>query len=69
MKYFYPTLLDVRSPELGILDGSVDAQEDGDSYALVSFPRRLPRECTTQADHLLDLAIAAICGGWKCAHF
>jgi hypothetical protein len=66
MKYFYPTLLDVRSPELGVLGGSVHTQEDGDSYALVSFPRRLPRECTTQADHLLDLAIAVTCGGWKC---
>lgn len=44
MKYFYPTLLDVRSPELGLVAGTVAAQEDGDSYALVSFPRRVPRE-------------------------
>jgi hypothetical protein len=36
--YHYPTLLDVRSPELGLAGGSVAAQEDGDSYALVSYP-------------------------------
>eukprot|EP01048_Picozoa_sp_COSAG05_P004326 COSAG05_NODE_228_length_13388_cov_2.850403_1_plen_592_part_00 len=40
--YHYPTLLDVSSPELGAAIGSVNAQEDGDSYALVSFPRQLP---------------------------
>ncbi len=49
MKYFYPTLLDVRSPELGVLDGSVATQEDGDSYALVSFPRQLSREFTRRS--------------------
>jgi hypothetical protein len=32
----YPTLLDSRSPELGLAGGSVESQEDGDSYALVS---------------------------------
>ena len=41
-QYYYPTLLDVRSPELGVKEASagagVDAQEDGDSYALVSYP-------------------------------
>ena len=40
--YFYPTLLDVRSPELGVEEatrgGGIDAQEDGDSFALVSYP-------------------------------
>jgi hypothetical protein len=40
--YHYPTLLDVESPELGAAIGSADAQEDGDSYALVSYPRQLP---------------------------
>ena len=34
--YKYPTLIDSRSPELGIAGGSVEMQEDGDSYALVS---------------------------------
>ena len=34
--YKYPTLLDSRSPELGRGHGTVEAQEDGDSFALVS---------------------------------
>ena len=34
--YHYPTMLDSRSPVLGMAGGSVEAQEDGDSYALVS---------------------------------
>lgn len=32
---FYPMLMDVRSPQLGVLLGR---QEDGDSYALISYP-------------------------------
>ena len=40
--YHYPTLLDVRSPELGAASGTVEALEDGDSYALVSYPHPLP---------------------------
>eukprot|EP01052_Picozoa_sp_SAG31_P047181 SAG31_NODE_9330_length_1296_cov_1.368421_2_plen_213_part_01 len=38
LHYHYPTLLDVRSPELGMAGGSVESQEDGDSYSLVSYP-------------------------------
>ena len=36
--FVYPTLLDVRSPALGQVSGTVGAQEDGDSFALVSYP-------------------------------
>lgn len=38
----YATLLDVRSPQLGLQVGSVEAQEDGDSFALVSYPTAVP---------------------------
>ena len=34
--YKYPTLLDSRSPDLGRAEGTVGAQEDGDSFALAS---------------------------------
>lgn len=40
--YFYPTLIDVRSPELGVAGGTEASQEDGDSFALVSYPHRVP---------------------------
>ena len=40
--YFYPTLLDVRSPQLGEASGGVEAQEDGDSFALASYPFSAP---------------------------
>lgn len=36
--YAYPTLIDIRSPQLGQARGGVAAQEDGDSYALASYP-------------------------------
>ena len=38
MHYVYPTLLDVRSPTLGQLSGTVEGREDGDSFALASYP-------------------------------
>jgi len=40
--YFYPTLIDVRSPQLGEAIGGVEAQEDGDSFALASYPFPAP---------------------------
>ena len=42
MKYVYPVLLDVRSPTLGQMSGTVEGQEDGDSFALVSYPTAGP---------------------------
>lgn len=40
LDYRYPTLLDARSPELGETISGLAAQEDGDSYALVSYPQQ-----------------------------
>jgi hypothetical protein len=42
MAYFYPTLIDTRSPQLGEVSGGVEAQEDGDSFALISYPTTFP---------------------------
>lgn len=38
MTYHYPSMIDVRSPQHGEMGGTVEAQEDGDSFALISYP-------------------------------
>jgi hypothetical protein len=61
--YHYPTILDTRSPQLGEVGGSVESQEDGDSFALVSYPTTGPPRPGPVASVRVEGAGSSACNG------